>query len=225
LPRVRWLLRARRTWRYPLLVGPHGCPWAAPKSRGTPHERGTVPRRHHVHGAASRVAPGQGVPRAHSKTLLLDGAHVVGPPFGSASDSYNTQPVKTTKRTRGESREVGGGALRLRQAPGRRGSRKPQGRRVGGRRPKLHSQASRPVRRCGRIGKKNTTRTPGGPDSTSPSPRGYGECPARTSMLWGLALRPRRKGGKCSNSQWRSLLREDKKRRLANHQRCHKFSP
>jgi hypothetical protein len=44
--------------------------------------------------------------------------------FGSASDSYNTQPVKTTKRTRGESREVGGGALRLRQAPGRRGSRK-----------------------------------------------------------------------------------------------------
>jgi hypothetical protein len=72
---------------------------------------------------------------------------------------------------------------------------------------------------------KNTTRTPGGPDSTSPSPRGYGECPARTSMLWGLALRPRRKGGKCSNSQWRSLLREDKKRTLANHQRCHKFSP
>ena len=64
------------------------------------------------------------MPRAHSKTLLLDGAHVVGPPFGSASDSYNTQPVKTTKRTRGESREVGGGALRLRQAPGRRGSRK-----------------------------------------------------------------------------------------------------
>jgi len=40
---------------------------------------------------------------------------------------------------------------------------------------------SRAVRSCGRIGRNCTTRTPSVPDRTSPIPRGYGECPARTS--------------------------------------------
>ena len=43
---------------------------------------------------------------------------------------------------------------------------------------------SRLVRRCGRIGKKWTTRTPGGPDSTPRGPPCHGEYPARTSSTW-----------------------------------------
>ena len=43
---------------------------------------------------------------------------------------------------------------------------------------------SRAVRSCGRIGRKCTTRTPSVTGRTFPSPRGYGECPARTSRPW-----------------------------------------
>ena len=93
--------------------------------------------------------------------------------------------LKTTKRTRCASRVAGGGVPRLWQGAGP--TRIAQGRRVGRLEPKLH-----PLGVAGQFGhmwsnrqKKCTTRTLGGPDGTSrprrPSPRGYGECPSRTS--------------------------------------------
>ena len=45
--------------------------------------------------------------------------------------------------------------------------------------------------RSGRIGRKCTTRTPSVPDRTSPSPRGYGECPARATRTTRLARKAR----------------------------------
>ena len=108
--------------------------------------------------------------------------------------------IKTTNRTRGASRVAGGLALRLGQGAGP--TRIAQGRRVGGLRPKLHSIGVAgefgdvvESAKNGRRGRRAGPAAPLGAHHAMASTRRARRRRGR------FARRPRRKGGKCSNSR------------------------
>ena len=112
---------------------------------------------------------------------------------------------KTTNRTRGASRVAGGGTLRLGQGTGP--TRTTQRRRVGGLRPKLHSIGVAgefgdvvESAKNGRRGRRAGPTAPLGAHHAMASTRRARRRRGR------FARRPRRKGGKCSNSRRGKLL-------------------